>query len=139
MAGLLWPILQPQEIFPCPSRIDLEASSSPGEVQSSPGEADAAMVQAWAPNLQAKHDDLNPREMEKVKQSRKGFQICTCRMACWHEVHMSQHSQASAHLPEQLKRLALRWMARPRTSALHSRSMHIPASPSERICPVTFS
>ena len=49
------------------------------------GEADAALAEAEALKLQARLEDLNVWEMEKVKQSRKGSKTYTYWMASWRE------------------------------------------------------
>ena len=48
-------------------------------------EADAALAEAEDLKLQARLEDLNVWQMEKVKQSRKGSKTYTCWMASWRE------------------------------------------------------
>jgi predicted acyl esterase len=49
------------------------------------GEADAALAEAEALKLQARLEDLNVWQMEKVKQSRKGSKTYIYWMASWRE------------------------------------------------------
>ena len=49
------------------------------------GEANAALAEAEALKLQARLEDLNVWQMEKVKQSRKGCKTYTYWMASWRE------------------------------------------------------
>jgi predicted acyl esterase len=49
------------------------------------GEAEAALAEAEALKLQARLEDLNVWQMEKVKQSRKGSKTYTYWMASWRE------------------------------------------------------
>jgi len=46
-------------------------------MQKRQGEADAALAEAEALRLQARQEDLNVWEMEKVRQSRKGSKTFT--------------------------------------------------------------
>ncbi|MDQ1261756.1 MAG: hypothetical protein QG575_937 [Euryarchaeota archaeon] len=55
------------------------------EAQRLQGEADAALAEAQALKLQARLEDLNVWQMEKVKQSRKGSKTYTYWMASWRE------------------------------------------------------
>ena len=49
------------------------------------GEAEKALAEAEALKLQARLEDLNVWQMEKVKQSRKGCKTYTYWMASWRE------------------------------------------------------
>jgi hypothetical protein len=49
------------------------------------GEADASLAEAEALKLQARLEDLNIWEMEKVKESKKGSKTYAYLMASWRE------------------------------------------------------
>ena len=49
------------------------------------GEADAALAEAQALKLQARLEDLNVWQMEKVKESKKGSKTYSYWMASWRE------------------------------------------------------
>jgi hypothetical protein len=49
------------------------------------GEADSALAEAEALWIQARLEDLTVWEMEKVKESKKGFKTYTYWMASWRE------------------------------------------------------
>ena len=55
------------------------------EAQRLQGKADVALAEAEALKLQARLEDLNVWQMEKVKQSRKGSKTYTYWMASWRE------------------------------------------------------
>ena len=66
------------------------------------GEADVVLAEAEALKLQARLEDLNVWQMEKVKQSRKGSKTYTYWMASWredgktHNVHLGSASKMDA-------------------------------------------
>ena len=74
------------------------------------GEADAALAEAEALKLQARLEDLNVWQMEKVKQSRKGSKTYTYWMASWREdgktrnVHLGSSRKMDAEAASQKAR-----------------------------------
>ena len=68
--------------FPCPAEGCPCTRSSPGSAKLQ-GEADVARAEAEALKLQARLEDLNVWQMEKVKQSRKGCKTYTYWMTSW--------------------------------------------------------
>jgi len=74
------------------------------------GEADLALAEAEALKLQARLEDLNVWQMEKVKQSRKGSKTYTYWMASWREggktrnVHLGSASKMDAEAASQKAR-----------------------------------
>ena len=70
------------------ARILQKAARAPAarrEAKRLQSEADQALVEAEALKLQARLEDLNVWQMEKVKQSRKGSKTYTYWMASWRE------------------------------------------------------
>jgi hypothetical protein len=84
------------------------------EAQRLQGEANASLAEAGALKLQARLEDLNVWQMEKVKQSRKGSSTYTYWMASWREggktrnVHLGSSRKMDA---EAARRKAREWKA----------------------------
>jgi len=74
------------------------------------GEADAALAEAEALKLQARLEDLTVWQMEKVKQSRKGYRTYSYWMASWREggrtrnVHLGSCKKMDAEAARQKAR-----------------------------------
>jgi hypothetical protein len=80
------------------------------KAQSLHAEADSALVEAEALKVQARLDDLNVWEMEKVKESKKGSKTYTYWMASWREgdktrnVHLGSTRKMDAEAARQKAR-----------------------------------
>jgi hypothetical protein len=80
------------------------------EAQRLQGKADVALAEAEALKLQARLEDLNVWQMEKVKQSRKGSKTYTYWMASWREggktrnVHLGSSRKMDAEAARQKAR-----------------------------------
>jgi hypothetical protein len=74
------------------------------------GKADVALAEAEALKLQARLEDLNVWQMEKVKQSRKGSKTYTYWMASWredgktHNVHLGSSRKMDGEAARQKAR-----------------------------------
>jgi len=83
-------------------KVAASAPASRQEAERLQGEANAALAEAEALKLQARLEDLNVWEMEKVKQSRKGSKTYTYWMASWredgktHNVHLGSSRKMDA-------------------------------------------
>ena len=80
------------------------------EAQRLQGKADVALAEAEALKLQARLEDLNVWQMEKVKQSRKGTKTYSYWMASWREggktrnVHLGSSRKMDAEAARQKAR-----------------------------------
>ncbi len=80
------------------------------EAQRLQGEAEKALAEAQALKLQARLEDLNVWQMEKVKQSRKGSKTYSYWMASWREggktrnVHLGSSRKMDAEAARQRAR-----------------------------------
>ncbi len=80
------------------------------EAQRLQGEAEKALAEAQALKLQARLEDLNVWQMEKVKQSRKGSKTYSYWMASWREdgktrnVHLGSARKMDAEAARQRAR-----------------------------------
>ena len=80
------------------------------EAQRLQGEADVALAEAETLKLQARLEDLNVWQMEKVKQSRKGSKTYTYWMASWredgktHNVHLGSSRKMDGEAASQKAR-----------------------------------
>ena len=95
------------------ARILQKAARAPAarrEAKRLQGEADVVLAEAEALKLQARLEDLNVWEMEKVKQSRKGSKTYTYWMASWredgktHNVHLGSARKMDAETARQKAR-----------------------------------